>query len=182
VVADHGRRLSVGRRRVLEPAAYALQFGIFISLFTLIWDFFALLFGSSYEAETIPWLLAGAVYLYLSYPGVQRPFLENEMNKVTPEQRAAMEQMAAATPQPLRHPGSRPRSPDRLAHRSQKRLPWGEPLLIYRAADSGSLFRRAQLPVPIRALPRCASSSVDHWCTVIEPKRPEFSSFGPAAK
>jgi hypothetical protein len=76
--------------------AYAIQFGIFISLFTLIWGFFALLFGSSYEAQTIPWLLAGFIYLYLSYPGVQKPFYENEMSKLTPEQRAAMEQMAAA--------------------------------------------------------------------------------------
>jgi len=75
---------------------YALRFGIFISLFTLIWGFFALLFGSTYEAETIPWLLAGFIYLYLSYPGVQRPFVENEMSKLTPEQRAALEQLAAA--------------------------------------------------------------------------------------
>ena len=76
--------------------AYAVQFGIFISLFTLIWGFFALLFGSTYEAQTIPWLLAGIVYLYLSYPGVQKPFVENELSKLTPEQRAAMEQMQAA--------------------------------------------------------------------------------------
>ena len=76
--------------------AWALQFGIFISLFTLIWGFFALLFGSSYEAQTIPWLLAGAIYLYLSYPGVQKPFIENELSKLTPEQRAAMEQLQAA--------------------------------------------------------------------------------------
>jgi hypothetical protein len=76
--------------------AWALQFGLFISLFTLIWGFFALLFGSTTEAQTIPWLLAGAIYLYLSYPGVQKPFIENEMSKLTPEQRAAMEQMAAA--------------------------------------------------------------------------------------
>jgi len=76
--------------------AYALQFGLFISLFVLIWGFFALLFGSSVEASTIPWLLAGFIYLYLSYPGVQKPFVENEMARLTPEQRAAMEQMAAA--------------------------------------------------------------------------------------
>jgi hypothetical protein len=76
--------------------AYAVQFGIFISLFTLIWGFFALLFGSTYEAQTIPWLLAGIIYLYLSYPGVQKPFVDNEMSKLTPEQRAAMEQMQAA--------------------------------------------------------------------------------------
>ena len=76
--------------------AWALQFGIFISLFTLIWGFFALLFGSSVEAETIPWLLAGFIFLYLSYPGVQQPFIDNEMSKLTPEQKAAMEQMAKA--------------------------------------------------------------------------------------
>jgi len=76
--------------------AYALQFGLFISLFTLIWGFFALLFGSSVEASTIPWLLAGFIYLYLSYPGVQKPFVENEMSRLTPEQRAAMDQMAKA--------------------------------------------------------------------------------------
>jgi hypothetical protein len=76
--------------------AYAVQFGIFISLFTLIWGFFALLFGSTYEAQTIPWLLAGGIYLYLSYPGVQRAFVENERSRLTPEQRAAMDQMARA--------------------------------------------------------------------------------------
>jgi hypothetical protein len=76
--------------------AYALQFGIFISLFTLIWGFFALLFGNSVEANTIPWLLAGFVFLYLSYPGVQKPFVDNELSKLTPEQREAMEKMAAA--------------------------------------------------------------------------------------
>jgi hypothetical protein len=76
--------------------AYAVQFGIFISLFTLIWGFFALLFGSTYEAQTIPWFLALVVFLYLSYPGVQKPFVDNELSKLTPEQRAAMEQMQAA--------------------------------------------------------------------------------------
>ncbi len=76
--------------------AYAVQFGIFISLFTLIWGFFALLFGSSVEAETIPWLLAGFIFLYLSYPGVQQAFIENEKSKLTPEQIAALEQLNAA--------------------------------------------------------------------------------------
>ena len=76
--------------------AYAWSFGNFIALFTLIWGFFALLFGSSVEAETIPWLLAGAIYLYLNYPGVQRHFVEHEMSLLTPEQRAAMEQLQAA--------------------------------------------------------------------------------------
>lgn len=76
--------------------AYALQFGIFISLFTLIWGFFALLFGSTYEAQTIPWLLAGFIFLYLSYPGVQEAFIKNEMSKLTPEQREAMEALAKA--------------------------------------------------------------------------------------
>lgn len=76
--------------------AYAVQFGIFISLFTLIWGFFALLFGSSVEAETIPWLLAGLIFLYLSYPGVQKQFYDSEVSRMTPEQRAAFEQMQAA--------------------------------------------------------------------------------------
>jgi hypothetical protein len=76
--------------------AYAWSFGNFISLFTLIWGFFAVLFGSSVEAETIPWLLAGGIFLYLNYPGVQKHFVEREMSMLTPEQRAAMEQLAAA--------------------------------------------------------------------------------------
>ncbi|HSM32550.1 MAG TPA: hypothetical protein VK987_00510 [Anaerolineae bacterium] len=76
--------------------AYAVRFGLFISLFTLIWGFFALLAGSTYEAQTIPWLLAGAIYLYLSYPGVQQAFIENEKSKLTPEQIAAIEQLEAA--------------------------------------------------------------------------------------
>ncbi|MEX1296280.1 MAG: hypothetical protein AB1Z67_08930 [Candidatus Limnocylindrales bacterium] len=76
--------------------AYAVQFGLFISLFTLIWGFFALLFGNSYEAQTIPWLLAGAIYLYLSYPGVQQAFVENERSRLTPEQIAAIEALEKA--------------------------------------------------------------------------------------
>ena len=76
--------------------AYAVQFGIFISLFTLIWGFFSLLFGNTAEAGTIPWLLAGAIFLYLSYPGVQQAFVENERSKLTPEQIAALEQLEAA--------------------------------------------------------------------------------------
>ena len=76
--------------------AYAAQFGIFISLFTLIFGFFALLFGSSMEAESVPWLLAGAIFLYLSYPGVQQQFVEHELELMTPAQRAAVEQMQAA--------------------------------------------------------------------------------------
>ena len=76
--------------------AAAWQFGIFISLFTLIWGFFALLFGSSVTAETIPWLLAGFIYLYLSWPGVKDAFIQNEMSRLTPEQQAALEQLDAA--------------------------------------------------------------------------------------
>ena len=76
--------------------AYAVQFGLFISLFTLIWGFFALLFGNTYEAQTIPWLLAGAIYLYLSYPGVQQHFVENERAQLTPEQLAAIDALEQA--------------------------------------------------------------------------------------
>jgi hypothetical protein len=76
--------------------AYAVQFGIFISLFTLIWGFFALLFGSSVEAETIPWILAGIIYLYLSYPGVQKAFVDNERSKLTPEQVEAIDNLEKA--------------------------------------------------------------------------------------
>ena len=76
--------------------AYAVQFGIFISLFTLIWGFFALLFGNTYEAQTIPWLLAGAIFLYLSYPGVQQHFIENERSQLTQEQRDAIDALEQA--------------------------------------------------------------------------------------
>ena len=84
--------------------AYAVQFGIFISLFTLIWGFFALLFGSTIESGTIPWLLAGAIFLYLSYPGVQKPFIDNERSKLTPEQLAAMDALDEAN----RNAGAQP--------------------------------------------------------------------------
>jgi hypothetical protein len=76
--------------------AYAVSFGIFISLFTLIWGFFSILFNSSPEAQTIPWLLAGAIYLYLSWPGVQQAFIENERSKLTPEQLAAIDALEKA--------------------------------------------------------------------------------------
>lgn len=72
------------------------QFGVFISLFTLIWGFFAILFGSTITAETIPMLLALIVYVYLMWPGVRDAFAQAEMNRLTPEQKAAYEQLAAA--------------------------------------------------------------------------------------
>jgi hypothetical protein len=72
------------------------QFGVFISLFTLIWGFFALLFGSSVEAETIPMFLALAVYIYLMWPGVREAFAQAEMSRLTPEQKAAYEALADA--------------------------------------------------------------------------------------
>jgi signal transduction histidine kinase len=76
--------------------AYAISFGIFISLFTLVWAFFSLLFGNSVENQTIAVLLAGAIFLYLSYPGVQQAFVQNERSRLTPEQIAALEQLEAA--------------------------------------------------------------------------------------
>ena len=76
--------------------AYAWSFGNFISLFTFIWGFFALLFGSSIEAETIPWFLAFLIFMYLNYPGVRNQFYESEMSRLTPEQRLAMEQLQSA--------------------------------------------------------------------------------------
>jgi hypothetical protein len=76
--------------------AYAYSFGVFIALFTIIWGFTALLFGSSVEAESIPWFLALVILLYLQYPGVRDHFIKNELERMTPEQRAAYEQLAAA--------------------------------------------------------------------------------------
>ena len=80
-----------------ELRAYAYSFGVFIAFFTLIWGFFSALGGSStLEAETIPWFLALVILLYLQYPGVQQHFIKNEMDRMTPEQRAAYDQLAAA--------------------------------------------------------------------------------------
>lgn len=76
--------------------AYAYSFGVFIAFFTLIWGFFSALGGSSLEAETIPWFLALVILLYLQYPGVQQHFIKTEMDRMTPEQRAAYDQLAAA--------------------------------------------------------------------------------------
>jgi hypothetical protein len=71
--------------------AYAWSFGIFISIFTVIFGFFALLGGSTMEAETVGWLLAIGIFFYLNYPGVQKHFVDHEMSLLTPEQRAAVD-------------------------------------------------------------------------------------------
>jgi len=76
--------------------AYAYSFGVFISLFTMIFGFMALLFGSTVEAETAPILIAVIIFFYLNYPGVQKHFVEHELSLMTPEQRAAFDQMQAA--------------------------------------------------------------------------------------
>ena len=76
--------------------AYAWQFGNFIAIFTVIFGFFAILGGSTTEAETVGWFLALVVLFYLNYPGVRDQFIEHEMALMTPEQRAAFDQMQAA--------------------------------------------------------------------------------------
>jgi hypothetical protein len=94
--------------------AYAWSFGTFISLFTLIFCFFAVLGGSTLEAEFVPILLSMLIFFYLNYPGVQQHFVDHEMELMTPEQRAALAQMQAAnaamaqasTPKPPTTPGA----------------------------------------------------------------------------
>ena len=76
--------------------AYAWSFGIFISLFTLIFGFFAILGSTTFEEEFVPMFLAFLIFFYLNYPGVQKQFVEHEMSLLTPEQRAAIEQVQAA--------------------------------------------------------------------------------------
>jgi hypothetical protein len=76
--------------------AYAYSFGVFISLFTMVFGFMALLFGSTVEAEAAPILLAIIIFFYLNYPGVQKQFVDHEMALMTPEQRAAFDQVQAA--------------------------------------------------------------------------------------
>ena len=76
---------------------YAWAFGNFISLFTVIFGFFAILTGNgTTESEMIGWLLAIGIFFYLNYPGVQKHFIDAEMARLTPEQRAAMDQVAKA--------------------------------------------------------------------------------------
>ena len=76
--------------------AYAWQFGNFIAIFTVIFGFFAVLGGSTTEAETVGWFIALVVLFYLNYPGVRDQFIQHEMALMTPEQRAAFDQMQAA--------------------------------------------------------------------------------------
>ena len=75
---------------------YAWSFGVFVSIFTVIFGFFALLGGSTMEAESIGWLLAIGIFFYLNYPGVRDAFVQHEVALMTPAQREAMEQMQAA--------------------------------------------------------------------------------------
>jgi hypothetical protein len=72
--------------------AYAWSFGNFISLFTIIFGFFAILSGTATtESEMIAYLLSIGIFFYLNYPGVRNQFMEHEMSLLTPEQRAALE-------------------------------------------------------------------------------------------
>ncbi len=77
--------------------AYAWSFGNFISIFTIIFGFFALIGNAgTMESETVGWLLAIVVFMYLNYPGVRNAFVEHEMSLLTPAQKEAMAQMQAA--------------------------------------------------------------------------------------
>jgi len=76
--------------------AYAWSFGNFISIFTIVFGFFALIGGGTMESESVGWLLALGVFFYLNYPGVRDQFIKHELALMTPAQRAAAEQMRAA--------------------------------------------------------------------------------------
>ena len=76
--------------------AYAWSFGNFIALFTVLFGFFAALGASTLEAEFVPMVIAIGIFFYLNYPGVRNAFMEHELALMTPEQRAAMQQMQAA--------------------------------------------------------------------------------------
>jgi len=77
--------------------AYAWSFGIFISIFTIIFGFFSIISGpTTTEFESVLWILAILIFFYLNYPGVRNHFVEHEMSLLTPEQRAAMEQVNKA--------------------------------------------------------------------------------------
>ena len=100
--------------------AYAWSFGSFIAIFTVIFGFFAILGGSTTEAETVGWFLAIGIFFYLNYPGVRDQFVEHEMSLLTPEQRVAMEKMqaaqaemarASAAPAPAAAPAPTPSAP-----------------------------------------------------------------------
>jgi hypothetical protein len=76
---------------------YAWSFGLFISIFTMIFGFFSIIgAGTTTEFETVAWLLSIAIFFYLNYPGVRDQFMAHERALMTPEQRAAMDQVAAA--------------------------------------------------------------------------------------
>ena len=77
--------------------AYAWSFGIYISLFTMIFAFFAILGANgTVESEFVAMFIAIIVFMYLNYPGVRDQFMEHEMSLLTPEQRAALEKAQAA--------------------------------------------------------------------------------------
>jgi hypothetical protein len=78
--------------------AYAWSFGIFVSIFTLIFGFMAVLFNNNVtmESEFVGWFLALVIFFYLNYPGVRDHFVKTEMAMLTPEQRAAFDQLQAA--------------------------------------------------------------------------------------
>jgi hypothetical protein len=77
--------------------AYAWSFGIYISLFTLIFSFFAILGASgTLESEFVVMVIAIGIFMYLNYPGVRNQFMEHEMSLLTPDQRAALERAQAA--------------------------------------------------------------------------------------
>jgi hypothetical protein len=77
--------------------AYAWSFGIYISLFTMIFGFFAILGANgTVESEFTVMVIAIIIFMYLNYPGVRDQFMAHEMSLLTPEQRAAVEQANAA--------------------------------------------------------------------------------------
>ena len=78
------------------------QFGVFISLFTLIWGFFALLFGSTVHVRDDP-DAPGPHHLRLpDWPGVREAFAKSEMDRLTPSRGPPTSSSQRPTPRPGR--------------------------------------------------------------------------------
>ena len=76
--------------------AYAWSFGNFIALFTVLFGFFAAPRRVDARGRVRPDVHRVRHLLLPELPGRPGPFMEHELALMTPEQRAAMQQMQAA--------------------------------------------------------------------------------------
>ena len=112
----------------------------------MIFGFFAILGRTADGVRVGPDVFSIIIFFYLNYPGVRNAFMEHELSLMTPEQRAAVEQMQAAQVAMAQASTAPARPPPRLRHQRPSPPPAARRRRRELAGPRGPVSDRARRP------------------------------------